>query len=115
MKCLEIIGNVGRDAERTTTAKGRELMRFSVGVSNEDGSTLWISVLTNYREGLFPYIKKGKQIFLRGRFDCKVYKNEVQVDLFAENIELLGRKEETQSQPVNESVSIPQQPEPETF
>ena len=115
MKVLEIIGNVGRNAERATTGTGRELMKFSVGVTNRDATTTWISVLATYREGIFPYIVKGKQIFVRGSFDLKVYKNEVQVDLFGDSIELLGRKEETSATPVNSTVSVPQQRVEDTY
>lgn len=112
MKNLEIIGNVGRNAERVSAATGKELMRFSVAATNRDGSTLWISVLCNYREGVFPYIVKGKQVFVSGGFDFRVFNGVATVDLFADRIELLGKKEEPERGQVGESVTIPQNEPP---
>lgn len=107
MKKVEFIGNVGRNAERTQTANGRELMKFSIGVSLRDSSTMWVSVITNYREGIFPYIVKGKQVFVAGDFSVSVYNGSPCVDCFADVIELLGGKISTEAIQVNESVSIP--------
>lgn len=108
MKTIDLIGNAGRNAERSVTSAGREIMRFSLAVTNRDGSTVWCSVITNFREGLFPYIVKGKQLFVRGDFDVKLYNGQPTIDVYADKIELIGAKVETEAQQVNESVSIPQ-------
>lgn len=100
MKYLQIIGNLGRDAETRTSAKGNDLMRFSVAVKSRNGETIWVNVLMNMREYVFPYLKKGRQVFVAGDFDLSLYKGTVSVDLFADRIELCGGKSETQTEEI---------------
>lgn len=108
MKCIDLIGNVGRNAERVTATTGKELMKFSLAISNRDGSTMWCSVISNLREGIFPYIVKGKQLFVRGDFDVKLYNGVPTIDVYADRIELIGAKVETTTTAVTESAAVPQ-------
>ena len=114
MKSIELIGNVGRNAEKITTAGGREMMRFSLAVSNRNAETIWFSVLANHREKIFPYIVKGKQLFVSGDFDLRLYNGQPTLDVFADKIELIGAKVETNASAVTNEVSTPQAPTEET-
>ena len=78
---IEVIGNLGNDAE-IKDFSGKKYVSFNVahserkkdtnGVVNE--TTTWVSVLW-YGEGgsLTPYLKKGCKIFVRGRLVPKAY------------------------------------------
>lgn len=95
MKTIFLVGNLGRDAERKTTANGRELMTLNVAVTNRDKSTTWFGVVANYQEGLFPYLVKGRNVAVVGEFDAKVYQNAVDFTVFADNIGLAGGGDKT--------------------
>lgn len=110
MKTIDLIGNVGRDAKQTTTANGKDIMRFSLGVTNRDGSTTWISVVATYRPNLVNYIVKGRQLFVRGDFDARVYNDEVEINCYADKIELIGKKCENETVISTELVQTPNEP-----
>lgn len=96
MKQIQIIGNIGRNAEAVTTTLGREKMRFSVAVStNSKKETTWFSVLANMQEKLMPYLVKGRQIYVSGDFAANVYNNAAEITIFANHIELCGGGKET--------------------
>lgn len=96
MKCIEIIGNIGRNAERVTTTDGTEKMRFSVAVTIAKDKTLWLGVLARLQDKLLPYLVKGRQVFIRGDFDVKCYNGEPEISLFPERIELIGKTEQAE-------------------
>lgn len=97
MKCIEIIGNIGRNAECVTTADGREKMRFSVAVTIAKDKTLWFGVLARLQDKLLPYLVKGRQVFIRGDFDVKCYNGETEISVFPERIELVGKTEQAET------------------
>lgn len=76
---LEVIGNLGSDAEIKEIG-GKKYVSFSVADSyratdaqgNRTERTNWVSVLW-YGDGgrLFHYLKKGTQVFVRGRMSIK--------------------------------------------
>lgn len=98
---LEVIGNLGNDAEIKEFG-GKKYVSMNVAHSEKrkDGSdnTVWVSVLW-YGEGggLFQYLKKGTKVFLRGRLVPKAYldkNNQVQcaVNMYANEVNLCGGK-----------------------
>ena len=100
---LEVIGNLGNDAEIKEFG-GKKYVSMNVAHSEKrkDGSdnTVWVSVLW-YGEGggLFQYLKKGTKVFLRGRLVPKAYldkNNQVQcaVNMYANEVILCGGKSE---------------------
>lgn len=99
---LEVIGNLGNDAE-IKDINGKKYVSFNVAHSEKhDGveSTTWVSVLW-YGEGgaLTQYLKRGTKVFVRGRMYVKTFaKNgvtQVGVNLTATEVTLCGMKEAT--------------------
>jgi single stranded DNA-binding protein len=88
MKVLEIIGYLVKDAEVKQSPKGNTYMNFRVAVhskSNGEDITDYIDVVSyNQVDTLPQYLKKGKQVFVRGNLnvstntgrDGKIYINQ---------------------------------------
>lgn len=79
---LEIIGNLGADAERKNmnggsfvsfrVAHSKKVTNPSTGEIKEE--TAWISCTLNGDGGkLFPYLVKGQKIFIRGNGDLRLF------------------------------------------
>ena len=90
-----IIGNLGRDAEEREHG-GKKFLSFTVAVSekSKDGNetTQWINVTTN-QVGLKDYLKKGKQVYVMGDQKNDVYESKPDIRVWADEIQLLGKKE----------------------
>lgn len=121
---LEVIGNLGSDAEiKEFSGKKYVSMNVAHSEKKKDGSesTVWVSVLW-YGEGggLFQYLKKGTKVFLRGRLVPKAYldkQNQPQcsVNMYATEINLCGGKSESSnaaSQPGTNAPSAAPTPTP---
>lgn len=102
---LEVIGNLGSDAE-IKEFNGKKYVSMNVAHSEKrkDGSenTVWVSVLW-YGDGggggLFQYLKRGCKVFLRGRLVPKAYadkQNQPQcsLNMYANEVNLCGGKQE---------------------
>lgn len=79
MRQILVDGRLGRDAELKTSANGRKFVSISLAnnshVKNEDKTT-WYEVLCfdqNTIEKRLEYLKKGKYIFVSGRYDVTAY------------------------------------------
>lgn len=104
---LEIIGNLGNDAEiKEFSGKKYVSMNVAHSEKKKDGSenTVWVSVLW-YGDGggLFQYLKRGCKVFLRGRLAPKAYidkQNQPQcaVNMYANEVTLCGGKQEATRQ-----------------
>lgn len=120
---LEIIGNIGSDAE-VKEFGGKKYVSFSAACTeyskdqkgNKTEYTTWVSILW-YGDGggLFTYLKKGTKVFIRGTLRTKVYSDkngtpQVSVSVNASEVQLCGGKGETstpqagvqEQQPTNE-------------
>lgn len=101
---LEVIGNLGNDAERRED-NGRAYLLFSVADTDSytkaDGTkvenTTWINCIYNGDgERLLPYLKKGTKVYVRGRQSLRVFSSAKErcmkagVDLNVREIELVG-------------------------
>lgn len=80
---LEIIGNIGNDAE-VKQINGKTCVSFNVAHSdtrrdangNEIKTTTWVGVLMSGDGGkLTQYLKKGAKVFVRGRMSVKPYQD----------------------------------------
>ena len=81
---IEVIGNIGNDAE-IKDFSGKKYVAFSVAHSERrkdaNGttveSTTWVSVLW-YGDGggLTPHLKRGAKVFVRGRMALKQYQDK---------------------------------------
>ena len=101
MKKITIIGNVGRVPALRTNSKGTEFYEFSVAVNGKDDACLWVSVvLRKTFEKIVPYLTKGKNVYIEGDFSLEVFKNEPSLTIYANDVQLLGNKNESQKSDV---------------
>lgn len=117
---LEIIGNLGADAE-IKQYNGNKFVSFRVAhtdkwVDQQTGvistQTTWVSCSINGDGGgLTPYLKKGTKVFVRGTPNFVVYsspkthKMETGVNLFVRDIELCGGHQEQEQNNTNPAQS----------
>lgn len=99
---IEIIGNIGNDAE-IKSFNGKEFVSFNVAHTekfNDKEYTTWVSVILNGNGGnLKQYLKKGAKVFVRGNLSINQYQNKngqwaVGVNVSATEIQLCGLKAE---------------------
>lgn len=95
---LEIIGNLGADAE-VKAINGREYisMRIASTTKFKDKSeTTWVSVLYRRTDALLPYLTKGTSVYVCGELNASAWVNrdgKASADLrvWAANLCLLGK------------------------
>ena len=113
---MEIIGNLGADAE-VKVYNGSKFVSFRVAhtdkwVDQQSGvistQTTWVSCsLNGDGGGLTPYLKKGTKVFVRGTPNFVVYsspktrKMETGVNLFVREVELCGGHQEQEQNNAN--------------
>lgn len=113
---LEVIGNLGADAE-VKVYNGNKFVSFRVAhtdkwVDRQTGvistQTTWVSCsLNGDGGGLTPYLKKGIKVFVRGTPNFVTYssptthKIETGVNLFVRDIELCGGHQEQEQNNTN--------------
>lgn len=101
---IEAIGNLGADAE-IKDANGNKFISFRVAHSDKwtgtDGQdkerTTWIDVIMNDPDSkVFPYLKQGVKVFVRGYGSTRIYSSPKQrqmlagVTIKAQEVELCG-------------------------
>lgn len=118
MMKLEVVGNLGADAELKMNAEGK-FISFRIAHTNLwtdkvtgeiNSRPIWVSCSQKGDGGgILKYLKKGTKVFVRGNVDFKVYSSakthsmEVGINLFVREIELCGFKEkEAETQTTNE-------------
>lgn len=104
MVLLQVIGCLGRDAETRTTSNGQELSTFSIASSNADGTTTWFSVVTPKNPRVHEYLKKGAHVWLQGDLKTSIYKDQVDLSVYANRVFLCGQA------PAKEETPLPQVP-----
>lgn len=81
---VELIGNLGADAE-VKTADGNKFITFRVAdsykVTTSDGkeqfNTNWVDcIISNVDSKVFPYLKSGVKVFVRGNGHTRVYSSK---------------------------------------
>lgn len=98
-----LIGNIGQDAETKHTPGGTAVTNFSIATSrrwkdkNSDEwkeETEWHRVTLWQSENLAGYLKKGTQVYVKGRLQTRSYEKDGQkhyaTDIVAETVNLLG-------------------------
>lgn len=102
---VELIGNLGADVERKET-NGKVFFTFRVahtdryadpGTGEVREKTTWANCLTSsVSDNLFPILRKGQKVFVRGRADLRVFSSEkyrtmmAGLDVSVTEIELCG-------------------------
>ena len=115
-------GTVGRDAEVRSTPSGQ--MVLNVTVANNIGfgdrqQTLWVRVALwgKRAEGqLQNYLKKGQQVFVSGELSQREYQandgtTRTSLELNANIIDLVGKRNDSQSQQAPQQYQQPAQPQ----
>lgn len=73
---IEVIGNIGKDAEKVTIG-GNTYASFSVAVTeqrNGEDKTTWYRAMKSDKEGkLTAHLSKGKKVFLIGKPTLSAY------------------------------------------
>ena len=101
-----LVGNLGRDAEVTTSASGLSIARFSMATTfrrkdarsgNWEDRTEWhrIVLLGKQADSLRDYLKKGKQVYVEGRIETRSWDDKdgqkrYMTEIIADRIQLLG-------------------------
>ena len=101
---LQVIGNLGADAE-LKTENGREYITFRVAHSEkfinrqqmQETRTMWVTCFLEGNGGkLLPYLKRGAKVFVTGAMTLRVYSSEktrryeAGASINVRNIELCG-------------------------
>lgn len=101
---VEVIGNIGADAEKKN-GNGGEFIAFRVASTfkykTQDGkeveNTDWIDVtLSNPDSKVIPFLKRGEKVFVRGTARLRVYSSpkdrcmKAGLTIMAQEIELVG-------------------------
>ena len=96
---IQIIGNLGKDAEHRTTTNGTGVTSFSVATSHSykgkdnkyvDETTWHNVVLFGATEFLKGVLKKGAKFFIEGRLAKRDYENKEGVKVYV--TEIIGDK-----------------------
>lgn len=106
---LEVIGNLGADAE-VRNVNGSVFTSFRVADSRKVANrqtgevtetTTWVSCTINgSADNLIPYLKRGQKVFVRGNAELKVYvsssdgQRHAGLNLFVTEIQLCGSRAE---------------------
>ena len=101
-----LVGNLGRDAEHTTTTGGFPIARFNLATTHRrkdsrsgtwEDRTEWhrVVLLGNQADSLRPYLLKGKQVYVEGRIETRSWddkdgQKKYMTEIIAERIQLLG-------------------------
>lgn len=112
---ISLIGNVGKPPEIKSNPQGKEFCCFTVAVNENAGKdkqgnkikeTTWfnISCIGSLADVALEYVKKGEQVFLRGKLKATKYNGnhgmDVSLNIFATTIHLISN-----NKPTNESQS----------
>ena len=107
LKC-EIIGHLGADA-RVANENGKSFISFNVAHTDKwtdaqgmtHDQTQWVSCIINDATSkVLPFLRKGKQVFVRGNLSARVFSSEKQRAMVAgltinvREVELVGAKVE---------------------
>ena len=117
---MQIIGNLGRDAE-IRKINDRDYFAFSIASTKRRGEskvTTWVSALRPFSDKLKPYLVKGAQVFVSGEADIKTFitkdgKVGADVSVFADVLQLVGgltQNNEPQATETAQGNNIPTQP-----
>lgn len=121
-----LVGNVGKDPDIRYFDNDQAVANFTLattdrGYKTRDGQeipdrTEWHNIVAwrGLAKIVESYVKKGTQIFVEGKLRTRSYDDQNGVkkyvtEIFADNIQLLGRKPGSENQPTANTESQPQQ------
>lgn len=108
---VTMIGRLTKDCESKSTQSGTSIVRFSIANNQrEKAGNEWKDKVSYYdvtifgNSGLVPYLKKGQQVAFTGRLNQSTWekdgKKQSRIEIIAEVLQLIGKKEE--SKPVED-------------
>lgn len=110
---MTLVGNLGRDADLRYTPKGTALLEFSLATNErwtdsggaQQELTQWfrVTVWGRQAESLKPFLVKGKQVLVEGRFRSREFtdrdgKHRISLEVRADNLLLLGARGQAQEE-----------------
>ena len=117
---VTISGNLGRDSELRKTQSGMAILSFTVAVNerrkNSQGEwsdyTNWIgvSMFGTRAEKLHDYLRKGTKVCVQGKLRYSEWERDGQkkskVEVIADEIELMAKKQERQEPIIEVEASV---------
>ena len=106
MKVITIFGRLTKDCEVRQTDTGK-FVTFSVAVNEgykENQTAIFFDVAYN-REGIAPYLTKGKQVTVHGDFKTNVHNDKTYLKIQAYKVELGSA---TESAPKQGTMNVPE-------
>ncbi len=106
---IEIIGNLGQDAE-IKEFNGQRYISFSIAHTESftdargerQKRTVWVSCLKYGENGVINYLKKGTSVFVRGDLSVKMYSTngtlQAGINCRVKELQLLGGNRQEQAQ-----------------
>jgi len=121
MNSVNLVGRLVRDAELKYTTGGTAICELSIAVNErKKQGDEWVDVASFFDitlfgkrgEALQQYLGKGKQVGVSGRLQQQRWQNKEgqnrsKVVVIAENIDLLGGRDESQSRPQMSDTRVP--------
>lgn len=111
---LEIIGNIGRDAEIFSANDGKQYMSFSLAAetNGKNNNTIWIDCTMNASESLKKYLTKGTSVYISGRPNARCYTNKngeivPSLGCFVHDLQLLGGSKSKEAQQQEQNANVP--------
>lgn len=108
---VTVSGNLGRDPELRQTVTGTNILTFSLAVNERvkrgeewEDYTNWFDIVTFGRraEGLSKVLAKGMKLAVSGKLRYASWEKDGQkrskVEIIADNVDIMQRKEATQGQ-----------------
>lgn len=98
MRRVEIIGNLGKDAELKVVGQGTDVLNFSVAAKGgkKDDEAEWFrcALFGKRATAIAEYMKKGQKVFVRGEVKLRRWesngKSGTDLDVNVDEVELLG-------------------------
>ena len=87
-----------------TTSEGKNLMTFSIAVSQKSDEALWFNCVCNYRERVFPYLVKGTNVCAIGDLQVSLYNGKIDLSVNVDRIELCGTKKDDAQVSADETI-----------
>jgi single-strand DNA-binding protein len=114
----QFIGRLGKDVELRFTASGDAVANFSIAcgwkTKDKEGAE-WVSITAFGKLGEIcgKYLKKGSQVYVSGRMRTDKYTDKVtgvekfSTKIVAENMQMLGSKSESETEPPHNAKLLP--------
>lgn len=106
MRKIQIIGNIGKDAEYQTNEKGGYISFTMAAKSTPKSETIWVKCYKNGGENFAQYLTKGKKVYVSGdlglhTWQTKEGQSRTDVLCYVDFVEFCGSKAEQEQKNVN--------------